>query len=260
MLLVDYQGAAEAVADEGQGRGHPGHRVRPPVRGRRLLRVVRQRRRSASWRARRSSTASRPPARTRPRPSSSTWAATRPTATPRCSTTAPSRSWRPPASSRPPSPRESGTRPSPQTNFEQALTSLGGKVDARVGRQRHQRGRRHQGPAGQQPHRCCRSRVRTPTSRVCRTSCSASRPPPSTSRSRSRPTPLSTLAIALLKGETPDGRRRSSTTARRTSQVTPILVGPDEVKDVVAAGDADVRRRLHRRRRRRVRRVHGVAQ
>ena len=65
----------------------------------------------------------------RRRRSSSTWVATRPTATRRCSTTALSRSWRPRASSPPPSPPGAGADKISQTNFEQALTSLGGKVD-----------------------------------------------------------------------------------------------------------------------------------
>ena len=52
MLLVDLPGAGSSRGREGQGRGHPGDRLRPPDRGRRLLRVVRQRRGRPSARAR----------------------------------------------------------------------------------------------------------------------------------------------------------------------------------------------------------------
>ena len=45
-------------------------------------------------------------------------------------------------------------------------------------------------------------------------------------------------AVALLNGETPRPTR-SSRTARRTSRSTPVLVGPEEVQAVVDAGDAD---------------------
>jgi D-xylose transport system substrate-binding protein len=52
-------------------------------------------------------------------------------------------------------------------------------------------------------------------------------------------TAASDLAIALLKGEKPTADK---TLADGTPfiHVAPILVGPDKVKDVVAAGDAKI--------------------
>jgi D-xylose transport system substrate-binding protein len=44
-------------------------------------------------------------------------------------------------------------------------------------------------------------------------------------------------AIALLKGETPEAAAELED-GTPYIQVTPILVGPEQVKDVIAAGDA----------------------
>ena len=88
MLLVDLQRRRRPGRGQGQGRGHPGHRLRPPDRGRRLLRVVRQ---LPGRRARGPDDRRRPQGRRQGRQAarSSTWAETRPTATPSSSTTAP---------------------------------------------------------------------------------------------------------------------------------------------------------------------------
>ena len=236
MLLVDYQGAGAAVADKAKAEGIPVIAYDRPFDGRRLLRVVRQRR---GRRARGPVDRRRPRGRRQgpgDRGRRLHGRRPRPTATPRCSTTAPSRSWRPPASSRPPSRRGSGTR-------RQVRDQLRAGPDLARRQGRRVWVANDTNAAGvitvlARTTSCVPVSGQDATSPACRTCCSASRPPRSTSRSSTRPTAAVETAVALLKGETPTADQELEDGTPYIA-VTPQLVGPEQVKDVVAAGDAD---------------------
>ena len=123
------------------------------------------------------------------------------------------------------------------TNFEQALTSLGGKVDAVWVANDTERRRRHHDPRQEQPRRSGLGSGRHDR-----------RPAERAARQADR----HGLQADQARGRRRDRARRSRCSrARRPTAdqeledgtpyiaVTPELVGPDQVVDVVDAGDAD---------------------
>ena len=219
------QGRGRCGRREGQGRGHPGHRVRPSVRGRRLLRVVRQRR---------GRTPGGPDGPRRPR----------------------DRRQGPGDRGR----RLHGRRPDRRQRRDVPRWRRRGH-----GGRGHHAGRRAPGSLGQArsrrptssrrsprsvarstacgsrttptppaSSRSCRtttslfpSRVRTRPSRACRTCCSAGRRPRSTSPSRSRPTPRSNSRSRCSRARRPRADQELEDGTPYIA-VTPQLVGPTE--------------------------------
>ena len=269
LMIVNLDSdSGAAVLKKAKAAGHPDHRLRPPDPRRRrdVLRVVRQRRRSAQLQGEGLRQVPDGQRQDQARTSSCS-TARRPTTTPRCSSRATTRSLKPtrgytsrrrpdrPGLGRPPGRHRSSSRSSPRPS---------GKIDGvvvgqrRPGRRDHRRAARSNGLAGKVPVTGQDATRRGPAARPRRQPVHDRLQ----GRSRRRPTRRPTLAIALVKGDKAGADALATGTVKDTeanADVPSVLLEP--AADLQGQRQGRHRRRLHQGREdlhRRVRRgLHG---